>query len=102
MFRPVRIIMLCYIVLITLPIPVAEWSKATVCSRSLAVVAGSYPAGVINVCIQVKDKKSKCRTIKTNKLLRMKYKGRTKNPGGGGDFLHPSRLALGPTQPPIQ
>ena len=24
------------------------------------------------------------------------------NPGGGQDFLHPSRLAQGPTQPPIQ
>ena len=24
------------------------------------------------------------------------------NPGGGRDILHPSRPALGPTQPPIQ
>jgi len=24
------------------------------------------------------------------------------NPGGGGDFLHLSRLTLGPTQPPVQ
>ena len=24
------------------------------------------------------------------------------NPGGGGEIFHPSRQALGPTQPPVQ
>jgi len=27
---------------------------------------------------------------------------RRSNPGGGRDFLHLSRPALGPTQPPVQ
>ena len=34
-----------------LPIPVAERSKAKVCGRSLAGVAGSNPAGDMNVCV---------------------------------------------------
>ena len=33
------------------PIPVAERSKARVCGRSLAGVAGSYPAGGMDVCV---------------------------------------------------
>ena len=34
-----------------LPIPVAERSKARVCGRSLAGVAGSNPAGGMDVCV---------------------------------------------------
>jgi hypothetical protein len=33
------------------PIPVAERSKASVCSRSLAGVAGSNPAGGMDICV---------------------------------------------------
>ena len=33
------------------PIPVAEKSKARVCSRSLAEIAGSNPAGHMDVCL---------------------------------------------------
>ena len=33
------------------PIPVAERSKAWVCSRSLAGIAGSNPAGGMDVCL---------------------------------------------------
>jgi hypothetical protein len=32
-------------------IPVAERSKAWVCSRSLAAIAGSNPAGDMDVCL---------------------------------------------------
>ena len=34
-----------------MPIPVAERSKARVCGRSLAEVAGSNPAGDMDVCV---------------------------------------------------
>ena len=33
------------------PIPVAEWSKAWICSRSPAGIAGSNPAGGMDVCL---------------------------------------------------
>ena len=33
------------------PIPVAEWSKVRVCSRSPAGIAGSNPAGGMDVCL---------------------------------------------------
>ena len=48
----------------------------TVCGRSLAGVAGSNPAGIMDVCVCVvsKDKKAKCRMIKTKKQVWMKYK----------------------------
>ena len=32
-------------------IPVAEWSKAIVCGRSLAEIAGSNSAGGTDVCV---------------------------------------------------
>ena len=32
------------------PVPVAEQSKARVCDRSLAGIAGSNPAGVMDGC----------------------------------------------------
>jgi hypothetical protein len=36
----------------------------------------------------------------SRRCLRIKYHGL--NPGGGRDFRHLSRPALGPTQPPVQ
>jgi hypothetical protein len=33
------------------PMPVTAWSKASVCDRSLCVIAGSSPAGGMNVCL---------------------------------------------------
>ena len=40
-----------FIVLILNPIPVAARSKAWVCGRSLAGIAGSNPAGGMGVCL---------------------------------------------------
>ena len=36
---------------ILLPVPVAGRSKAWVCGRSLAEIAGSNPAGAMDVCL---------------------------------------------------
>ena len=35
----------------TLPIPVAEWSKARICGLSFGGITGSDPAGDIDVCL---------------------------------------------------
>jgi hypothetical protein len=35
------------------PIPVPAQSKAWVCGRSLIVIAGSNPAGVMDICLSV-------------------------------------------------
>jgi hypothetical protein len=42
-----------------MPIPFAELSKARVCGRSLAGIAGSNPAGNVDVCVVcvVKDER---------------------------------------------
>ena len=62
-------------------IPVAERSKASVCGRSPNGIDGSNPVGGIDVCnscfLQSKHK-VKCRTIKTKKQVRMKYKDKTR------------------------
>ena len=34
-----------------MPIPVATWSKAWMCGRSLAGIVGSNPVGGMNVCL---------------------------------------------------
>ena len=34
-----------------MPIPVAERSRARICRRSLAGIAGSYPAGSMDICV---------------------------------------------------
>ena len=55
----------------------AERLKARVCGRSLAGIAGLNPGRGVDVCVMCvvsKDKKAKCRTIKTQKQVRIKYK----------------------------
>jgi hypothetical protein len=54
---------------------VAALSRALVCGRLPFGIAVSNPAGSIDICVVSKDKKAKCRTIKTKKKqVRMKYK----------------------------
>ena len=53
------------------------------------------------LCVVREDKKAKCRTIKTKKQVRMKYRVQenTKEKSHWRwDFPHPSRPAMGPTQ----
>ena len=53
----------------------ADRSKARVCGRSLAGIAGSNPAGDMDVmCVVSTDKRQKCRTVKTKNQVRMKYR----------------------------
>ena len=65
------------------PIPVAEQSKARVCCRLLTGVLGSNSAGDMDVCVVGKDKKAKCRTIKTKTQVRMKYRVQETNKNSG-------------------
>ena len=84
----------------SLPIPVAERSKARVCGRSLIGVAGSNPAGawMFVLCVLYsKGQKARPEQRSTEKVQRTK-----KNPGGGKDFTHQSGPALGPKQHLIQ
>ena len=67
------------------PIPVAERSKARVCCRSLAGVAGSNPTGGMGVCVVCCKwrQKEKCRTIKTKTQVRLQYRVQNRIPVGG-------------------
>ena len=58
------------------PIPVAERYKARVCGRSLAEIAGSNPAGGMDVYVVLysKENKAKCRPVKSKKQVRTKYR----------------------------
>ena len=62
------------------PVPVAERSKARVCGRSLIGIAGSNPAGVVDVCVVCCTIKTmeRARTVKTKKQVRQSYKDRTR------------------------
>ena len=60
------------------PIPVAERSKARVCGRSLAGVAGSNPAGSINVLYLLYSKNKRQRPSQLGQTDTDKYKARTK------------------------
>ena len=44
----------------------------------LAGVAGSNPAGDMDVCVVESGQKAKCRIIKTQKRIRLKYRERTR------------------------
>ena len=60
-------------------IPVAKRSQARACGLSLAGIAGSNPAGGMDVCVLCckQRKKEKCRTIKTKETSRMKFEQST-------------------------
>jgi hypothetical protein len=58
--------------------PVAERSKTRVCGQSLDGVAGSDPAGGMDVCDVSKRQTVKCRTVKTKQPVQMKYRESTK------------------------
>jgi len=49
-FRPYNL-GFCYVKFLTAPVPVAARSKACVYGRSLAGIAGSNPAGSMDVCL---------------------------------------------------
>ena len=61
-------------------------------------------AWIFLFCVVSKDKKAKCRTIKTKRQVRMKYRVQenTKKNPGGGHVLRTRPDHLGPTQPPLQ
>ena len=61
------VLLLLLLLLLLLPIPVAERSKAKVCGRSPAGIAGSNPAGGMDVCVVQEKTKGKARTIRKKK-----------------------------------
>ena len=65
-------------------------SKARDCGQSLAGAAVSNPARGMDVCVVSKDKKPKCRTIKTKETstdVVQSVREYKKNPDGVGIFL---------------
>ena len=88
-----------------MPIPVVERSKAKDCGRSLAGVAGSNPAGGIDVCVVSKDKRRNAEQSRHRHkygLSTHRIQENIKKTRSGRDFPHPSRPAQEPTQPHIQ
>ena len=69
-----------------MPIPVAERSKARVCGRSVAGVAGSNPAGGHGRFVELHIKER--RHSQDKEVVQMKYreqKNKTRNPAEGMD-----------------
>ena len=56
----------------------AKRSKGRIRGSLLAGVAGSNPAGDMDVCVVESGQKAKCRIIKTQKRIRLKYRERTR------------------------
>jgi hypothetical protein len=69
------------------PIPVTELSKARVCSRSLARIAGLNHVGGMDACVLccTGKRKAQCRTRKTKKRIGKKCKERTREGIRGAD-----------------
>ena len=83
----------------SVPIPGAERSKARMCVRSLAGIAGSHPAGGMDVCVVCvcvlygKDKRQKPRQSK--KEIRVKYRQNKKKFPVGARFSSPVHTGFG-------
>jgi hypothetical protein len=56
----------------------------------------------VSVCPNARGKHSSTDHQNTAVLLIMGLDATGSNPGGGRDFVHPSRPAVGTTQPPVQ
>jgi hypothetical protein len=82
---------------------VAERSKARVCARLPAEIAGSKPAEGLNVCVVSCEErhKAKYRTKRQRTKNDVEIKREFKKFRWGRDFPHPSVPALGLTQPPV-
>ena len=64
-----------------MPLPVAEWFTPSVSGLSIVGIAGSNPAGGMDVCVVCVvqyGQKAKARAIRTKKQVRIKYKERTR------------------------
>ena len=89
----------------SMPMPVAKRSKTRVCGHSLAGITGSNPAGGMDVCVVCVLKEgheAKAGTIGTKKNTDTVQRAKKQKSRWRRYFSHPSRAALGPTQPPIQ
>ena len=89
-----------------MPIPVAARSKASVCGRSLAGILASNPTGGMDISVVLyKDTRM---DHEGQKDLKVQNGSKEKTGQGekksrcGRNFSQPSRLALGPTQSPVQ
>ena len=70
--RIINIMIACFFIL---PIPVAERSKAWVCSRWPAGIGGSNPAGGMDVCVVLLYSKDKRQSQDNqDKAIQIKYK----------------------------
>ena len=80
------------------PIPVAELSKARVCGHSLSAVAGSNPAGGMDVCVVSKHKmhENQDKETSTDEVQTECKRHEKQNRGGGEIFRTPPDQPGGP------